>query len=167
MADVTPDGPRRGPAAAGRDRGVSPVFAYVLTLGIASLLVSGLVIAAGGYVETQREATSRSELRVLGQQVSADIAAADRLNRTEGATEVSISRTLPERVVGSQYSLSVRTDPTDPTDPYLELTTVRPDVTVEVGVATEKDVRETRIGGGAMVVEYRPPPDDDLVVTNE
>jgi hypothetical protein len=166
VADVTPDGPRPGPAAAGRDRGVSPVFAYVLTLGISSLLVAGLVIAAGGYVETQREATSRSELRVLGQQVSADIAAADRLTRTEGATEVSISRTLPERVVGSQYSLSVRTGSDDPTDPYLELTTVRPDVTVEVGVATETAVGETRIGGGEMVVEYDGSA-DELVVTNE
>ena len=166
MADVTPDGPRQGPAAAGRDRGVSPVVAYVLTLGISSLLIAGLVIAAGGYVETQREATSRSELRVLGQQVSADIAAADRLTRTEGATEISISRTLPERVVGSQYSLSVRTGPNGPTDPYLELTTVRPDVTVEVGVATETAVGETRIGGGEMVVEYDGSV-DELVVTNE
>ena len=163
MADVTPDGPRQGPAAAAGDRGVSPVVAYVLTLGISSLLIAGLVIAAGGYVETQREATSRSELRVLGQQVSADIAAADRLTRTEGATEVSISRTLPERVVGSQYSLSVRTDPNGP---YLELTTVRPDVTVEVGVATETAVGETRIGGGEMVVEYDGSV-DELVVTNE
>lgn len=163
MADVTPDGPRQVPAAAGGDRGVSPVVAYVLTLGISSLLVAGLVIAAGGYVETQREATSRSELRVLGQQVSADIAAADRLTRTEGATEVSISRTLPERVVGSQYSLSVRTDPTDT---YLELTTVRPNVTVEVGVATETDVRATTIGGGDMLVEYDAS-DDKLVVKNE
>ena len=166
MADVTPDGPRQGPAAAGRDRGVSPVVAYVLTLGISSLLIAGLVIAAGGYVETQREATSRSELRVLGQQVSADIAAADRLTRTEGATEVSISRPLPERVVGSQYSVSVRTNSNGPTDPYLELTTVRPDVTVEVGVATETDVRETTVSGGGIVVEYDGSA-DELVVTNE
>ena len=166
MADVTPDGTRPWAAPVDHDRGVSPVFAYVLTLGISSLLVAGLLIAAGGYVETQREATSRSELRVLGQQVSADIAAADRLTRTEGATEVSISRTLPERVVGSQYSLSVRTGSDDPTDPYLELTTVRPDVTVEVGVATETDVSATTIGGGDMVVEYDTS-DDKLVVKNE
>ena len=165
MADVRPEGPHPGTAAAGRDRGVSPVFAYVLTLGISSLLIAGLVIAAGGYVETQREATSRSELRVLGQQVSADIAAADRLTRSEGATEVSISRPLPERVVGSQYSLAVRYD-AGPTDPYLELTTVRPNVTVEVDVTTETDVRKTTTGGGDMVVEYDGSA-DELVVTSE
>jgi len=138
----------------GHDRGVSPVFAYVLTLGISTLLISGLLIAAGGFVDTQREATSRSELRVIGQQVSADIAAADRLQRTDGATEVSISRTLPERVVGSQYSLSVRTDANGPTELYLELTTVQPSVTVDVGVTNETDVRASTISGGEMVVEY-------------
>jgi len=168
MADVTPDESPTGPVPAGEDmRGVSPVFSYVLTLGISTLLISGLIIAAGGFVETQRETTSRNELRVLGQQVSADIAAADRLNRTEGATEVSISRDLPERVVGSQYTVSVRTDTAGPTQPYLELTTVQPSVTVEVGVASETDVAERTVSSGEIVVEYRQPPDDDLVVTNE
>ena len=165
MADVTPDGPRPGTVAADRDRGVSPVVAYVLTLGISSLLVAGLLIAAGGYVETQREATSRSELRVLGQQVSADIAAADRMTRTEGSTEVSISRDLPERVVNSQYSLSVRNDANGPTNPYLQLTTVEPNVTVDVGVASETAVGRSTISGGEMVVEYDGAA-DELVVKN-
>lgn len=151
----------------GEDRGVSPVFGYVLTLGISTILVSGLIIAAGGYVEDQREATSKSELRVIGQQVSADIAAADRLNRTDGASSVSISRSLPERVVGSQYSISVVDDTNGPTRPYLQLTTVEPDVTVEVGVTTITDVRETTVSGGLIVVEYEPAPDDELVLKDE
>ena len=166
MANVTPDATRPGAGPVGHDRGVSPVFAYVLTLGISTLLISGLLIAAGGFVDTQREATSRSELRVIGQQVSADIAAADRMKRTEGATEVSISRDLPERVVNSQYSLSVRIDSNGPTKPYLELTTVQPSVTVDVGVTNETDVRATTISGGEMVVEYNES-DEELVMKNE
>ncbi len=149
----------------GTDRGISPVFGYVLTLGISTLLVSGLLIAAGGFVEDQREATSRSELRVIGQQVSADIAAADRLNRTDGASEVAISRGLPERVVGSQYSISLRTDGNGPTPTYLRLTTVEPNVTVEVGVTTITDVQETTVSGGEIVVEYEEPA-DQLVMRN-
>ena len=165
MANVTPDGTRPEAAPVSHDRGVSPVFAYVLTLGISTLLISGLLIAAGGFVDTQREATSRSELRVIGQQVSADIAAADRMTRTEGSTEVSISRDLPERVVNSQYSLSVRTDTNGPTNPYLQLTTVEPNVTVDVGVASETTVGRSTISGGEMVVEYDGAA-DELVVKN-
>lgn len=136
------------------DRGVSPVFSYALTLSITTLVVGGLVLSAGAYVDDQRELTAQSELQVLGQQVSADIAAADRLNRTDDANQINISRSLPERVVGSQYSIQVRDDDGS-TSPYLELQTVRPEVTVEVGIVVS-DSTSIRIdataGGGDIEV---------------
>ena len=134
-------------------RGVSPVFGYVLTLGISTLLVSGLIIAAGGFVDNQRELTSRSELRVIGQQVSGDIAAADRLVRSGGGTRTNITRQIPERTVGSQYTVAVRTGG-GPTPAYLELRAVRPEVTVEVGIANETVVAGSEVGGGEIVVRY-------------
>ena len=136
------------------ERGVSPVLGYVLTLGISTLLVSGLLIAAGGFVDTQRERTTESELQVIGQQVSADIAAADRLHRTDGATDVVIRRELPDSVVGSEYTVFVRSDDDGPTDAYLRLTTVRPNVTVEVGVANETNVANSAVGGGEIEISY-------------
>ena len=136
------------------ERAVSPVFGYVLTLGISTLLVSGLLIAATGFVDTQRERTTESALQVVGQQVSADIAAADRLHRTDGATDVVIERGLPESVVGSQYTVFVWSDGNGPTDAYLRLTTVRPNVTVEVGVANETNVANSAVGGGEIEISY-------------
>ena len=136
------------------ERAISPVFGYVLTLGISTLLVSGLLIAAGGFVDTQRERTTESALQVVGQQVSADIAAADRLHRTDGATDVVIERDLPDSVVGSQYTVFVRSDDDGPTDAYLRLTTVRPNVTVEVGVANETNVADSAVGGGEIEISY-------------
>ena len=136
------------------ERAVSPVVGYVLTLGISTLLVSGLLIAATGFVDTQREQTTESELQVIGQQVSADIAAADRLHRTDGATDVVIRRELPDSVVGSQYTVFVRSDNEGPTDAYLRLTTARPNVTVEVGVANETNVADSAVGGGEIEISY-------------
>jgi len=134
------------------ERAVSPVVGYVLTLGISTLLMSGLLIAAGGFVDTQREQTTESELQVIGQQVSADIAAADRLHRTDGATDVVIRRELPDSVVGSQYTVFVRSDNDGPTDVYLRLRTVRPEVTAEVGVTNETNVAESAAGGGEIEI---------------
>ena len=134
------------------ERGVSPVFGYVLTLGISTVLVSGLLIAASGFVDTQREQTTESELQVIGQQVSADIAAADRLHRTDGATDVVIESELPESVVGSQYTVFVRSDNEGPTDTYLRLRTVRPEVTVEVGIASETTVVDSAVDGGEIEI---------------
>ena len=146
------------------ERGVSPVFGYVLTLGISTLLVSGLLIAASGFVDTQREQTTESELQVIGQQVSADVAAADRLHRTDGATDVVIERDLPDSVVGSQYTVFVRSDNEGPTNTYLRLRTVRPEVTVEVGIASETTVVDSAAGGGE--IEIRVTGAGNLEVTN-
>ena len=146
------------------ERGVSPVLGYVLTLGISTLLVSGLLIAASGFVDTQRERTTESELQVIGQQVSADIAAADRLHRTDGATDVVIKRELPDTVVGSQYTMFVRSDDDGPTNVYLRLRTVRPEVTAEVGVTNKTNVAESAAGGGE--IEIRVTDTGDLEVTS-
>lgn len=138
------------------DRGVSPVFAYVLTLGITTLLIAGLLVAASGYVEGQRESVGENELRVIGQQISADISAVDRLSRTEGAANASVSRDVPRNVVGSTYTVHVRDDGNGPTAPYLELSMSDPDVTVQVGVvlAPGSSIVESSVGGGSIVVEY-------------
>jgi hypothetical protein len=149
------------------DRGVSPVFGYALTLSISTLLIAGLLMAASGYVDTQRERTSENELTVVGQQVSADIAAADRLNRTDGADpdSLSITRSVPNRIVGSSYRIHLRTDGNGPTEPYLELRTTNPEVTVTVGVAVAPSttVAESSVDGGRISVEIE---NGDLVIRN-
>ena len=51
---------------AGDDRAVSTTLGYVLSLAIASILISGLMLATAGFVEGQREQVIRSELEVVG-----------------------------------------------------------------------------------------------------
>ncbi|MFQ3319236.1 MAG: hypothetical protein ACI8UR_002121 [Natronomonas sp.] len=137
----------------GDDRAVSPVFGYALTLSISTILVGGLLITAGGYVDSQRSTTAESELRVLGQQVSADISSADRLVRTDDVGTVSVGRSLPSQVVGSTYQIHVR-DSGGPTSPYLELTAQNPDVSVVVGITSKTSVAITSAAGGDIEVVY-------------
>lgn len=155
-----------GPSAPD-DRAVSPVFSYVLTLSIATLLVGGLLISAGGFIDDQRRNTGESELQVIGQQVSADIAAADRLNRTAGADDIRIGRTIPQEVVGSYYSIRV-VDSDGPTSPYLELSMDQPDVTVKVGIASKSavEVGADADGGSIAVVVEGTGSDRKVVIQN-
>lgn len=132
------------------DRAVSPVFGYVLTLSVATLLVGGLLVSAGGFVDDQRRNTAESELRVIGQQISADIAAADRLNRTAGADVIRVGRDLPQDVVGSPYTIRV-VESGGPTYPHLELSTNRPEVTVVVGIASKSDVQTGVVADGGRI----------------
>lgn len=92
---------------AGVNRGVSTVVGYVLNLGIATLLVTGLLIAGAGLVEDQRERTVRTELDVIGNRLAADLETADRLLRTTNGT-VTLESSQPATVAGSGYRIDLR-----------------------------------------------------------
>lgn len=137
------------------DRAVSPVFAYTLTLGVTALLITGLLISSGGYVEEQRERTIENQLYVVGHQLSADVAAADRLVRSDDQSSVRITREVPKSIVGSTYTIHVRADPlASDSEYYLELNSTDHDVSARVAVASLTDVEESSVGGGEVVVEY-------------
>lgn len=157
-----------GRRAVGRDRrAVSTTLNYVLTLTIATLLVSGLLIAVSGYVADQRDQTVRNELKVIGQQLAGDMARADRMARTtrgSGPVVVSINRDLPNTVVGTTYGVEVVTGP--PTDPpYLVLSTTDPSVSVQVELANQTVIADTAFGGGSIQIAYDAA-NDELEVTN-
>lgn len=128
------------------ERAVSTTLGYTLNLTVATLLISGLLMAGGGFVEDQRERTIRSELHVVGQQISANVAAADRLASTAKTGDaVVVSQDLPEEVAGARYTIAVETDGSEE---YLTLSTDSPDVSVRVNLATETRVAPTDISGG-------------------
>lgn len=141
----------------GDERAVSTLVGYAIGLAIVTLLITGLLVATATVVADQRERTVRSELRVVGQQLSADLQAADTLVRADQpgspASEVELRRDLPETVGGLSYSIAVNPGTCSPS-PCLVLSTNNPDVTVEVQVATEESVTSTTVTGGDVVIEY-------------
>jgi hypothetical protein len=137
----------------GDERGVSTTLGYILNLTVATLVVTGLLVAGGDIVTDQREQTTRSELTVIGQQLAADLVAADELAVTadEGDT-VEIERQLPQEVAGRTYSISVVDS--GGSQPYLQLSATGSDVTVEVDLTLETPIVESSMNGGAVRIRY-------------
>ena len=133
-----------------RNRAVSTTLGYALTLGITTLLITGLLVGMGGFIEDQRERAIRSELEVVGQQLAADVEAGDRFVGA-GDTDFAVQRSLPNDVVGVSYRISVVVDGMDT---YLRLSTSNPAVTVEVDMALTASIAETTVTGGQVVVTY-------------
>lgn len=133
------------------DRAVSTTVSYVLTLGISSLLIVGLLVTAGGFVEDQRKTTIQQELSVLGQQLAADLSGADRLVRV-GGEEVAVRSALPADATGIRYRIEVIPDPSGPTT--LRLSTEDPGISIVVPVHTEKPVGSAAFDGGDIVVTW-------------
>lgn len=134
-----------------RDRGQAITLNYTLGIAIATVLVTGLLIAGGGFVQDQRERAARAELRVIGQQIASDVEAADRLvASTDGDANVSIARRLPTKVAGSTYDVEVVAE----SDPYIRLTATDPDVEVEVEVTNQTAVEGSAISSSRVLVNY-------------
>lgn len=147
MADV---GPRGDPSrrSRNRDRGVSTVVGYVLNIGIATLLITGLILAGGNLVSDQRDRAIRSEFGVIGHRVAANLETADRLVRASDGGSVSLEAELPTHISGQQYQISIEPDADEEVD--VVLTMDQPDITVSVHVNNTTAIEPTTVTGGGL-----------------
>jgi hypothetical protein len=131
------------------ERGQAITLNYTISLGLGLLVVTGLLVAGGNFVGDQREQATRAELRVVGQQVAATVASADRLaSTTDGSGTVRLSRSLPDRVAGSAYSVELVAS----ADAHLLVRSANPDVEISVAVLNETALSASTVGGGDVVV---------------
>ncbi|EMA00177.1 DUF7266 family protein [Haloferax denitrificans] len=158
LPDDRADRTRRGKRALrarGRstDRGVSTALGYVLTLSITVVLISGLMVAAGGFVSDERKRVTETELDVVGNRLAAGIESVDRIGAAPGESRVEATIRLPPRVAGTTYTIEV--EPGPPTE--LVLTSTDPEVTVRVPVKTETSLAASRLDGGDVTITYDSP----------
>lgn len=135
------------------DRAVSTTLSYAMSLTIITLLVTGVFMATGDFVEDERERTVRSEFKVLGNRIAADIAAVDRLAGADTDSTAELTTDLPTTVAGKTYRINVTNNATGPNDITLS-TSSEPLIEVTVTVKTERPIATTTLSGGAIKVTY-------------
>lgn len=135
-------------------RGTSTALGYVLSLGIAAILITGLIVAGGGLMESQRNQAARLELRVIGQTLAEDLTSAARLADCPSC-EVTMRVDLPARVAGMAYLIEVSDTP-NPNIYRLTLRTGSSRVSVDLRMRTRIPYRQTTVTGGSLVVVYDP-----------
>lgn len=144
------------------DRATSTTLAYVLTLGIATILVSGLIVAGSTFVEDRREQVIRQELQVVGEHIASNIDQVDRYVRAgDDVSTARVQQNLPNSVSGATYNVKL----SDGSDPTLFLNSTQPDVTVTVNITTLTDVGASDAGGGSIVAKYDESA-DEIVIEN-
>ncbi|MFA1610186.1 DUF7266 family protein [Halobellus rubicundus] len=151
------------------DRAVSITVNYVIALAITAVLISGLLIGAGGYVEDQRDRVVREELDVVAEQLAAGIADADRLAAAEAVSRsVRVGVDLPRRVARESYRIEVTEIAAPGSEPArhdLTLRAARSDVSVTLTLTTSVDLTEGSTAGGWTVVRLDAA-NDTLVVAD-
>lgn len=133
-----------------RDRAVSTVVSYVITLGITTLLIGGLLMTAGNVVESREDATMRDALDVVGERIASNLMAADRLATTDPKrTAVEVS--LPSQLSGNGYTVTVNGSAST-----LVLVADGADATVAVEFVVDTPVVDTEVQGGNLVITLTP-----------
>lgn len=152
--DIEPTTPTTSFATA--SRAVSITLNYILVLAIAALLVSGLMLAGGVFVEDQRERVIENELSVIGHHLAGDLEAVDRMVQAGGGDveRAEIDRSFQGSVTGTSYDITLEENPD-----RVVLTSTTPEVVVEVQVNVDTDIGHDTgelVDGGDMSVQYDP-----------
>ena len=136
------------------DRAVSVTVGYTLNLAIAAVLFSALLIAGSGLIDDQTRTVTHDELSVTGQQLAAELSAADRLVRageSHESVELSIQTELPERTAAGGYTVTIGHSDGDGT---IDLETTGPNVEVTVPFRSSTEIENTTLSGGTVRIEY-------------
>lgn len=127
-------------------RATSITLNYVLVLGISTVLVTGLIVAGGSFVEDQRETVIEGELKIIGNHLAANLEQVDRYvnaNESSNPDTAYINQTFQQQVTGSTYQVELINN--SGTDQVL-LTSTNGNVDVRVNVSVR-----TPVDGGAAV----------------
>lgn len=147
------------------DRAVSVAVTHVLTIGITTVLISGLLLGAGNLLDQQSDRAGERELRAIGDRIATELVTASEQGKRANAT-VAIRTTHPSRVVGDDYVVELD-DSSDcfasnGYDGCLTLSSSGSDLTVEVPVSTPAGVAvdPATVSGDSIVVVYDPASDE-------
>jgi len=94
MSECTPAG-----------RGLSTPLSHVLSVGITTILIVGLMTGASGFLDNQSERTARQELDTIGNRIAGELDQADTLGRQ--GDNVTLTTTHPNSVAGSTYTVTL------------------------------------------------------------
>lgn len=148
----------RGRGLQSAKRGTSIALNYVLVLGIAAMLISGLIIAGSSFVDDQRERVVQGELNVIGNHLAGNLEQVDRYAKAgDGETAGHVNQSFQRQVTGENYEIELlEPDPADDGPAQLVLTPQSSDVTVRVNatVSDDLDIESSSARGGTISVHY-------------
>lgn len=140
------------------DRSVSTTLSYVLTLAITTVLISGLLIAGGTMVETQRERVAEQELGVTAERLATGLADADRLGDTVTGGAVRVRVWLPEQIAGSAYNIELKNETmpaAKPAKATISMSSQFVDADTSLSLRTGIPIANRTIIGGPVVIEHK------------
>lgn len=135
----------------GDTRAVSPAVTQALTIGITSLLVTGLLLSGGSFLDEEQKDIARQGLIDVGSGVASDLVRLDQFQAGGEPRTLAFTSTYPDRIAGEGYRIHLLPGP-DRTTIYVNSTAS--DLSTQVRFENETAVCERRVSGGTVVIAY-------------
>jgi len=132
-------------------RGVSPAVTQALTIGITSLLVTGLLIGGSQMVDSQRERVTEEALENVGDGIARDLVRLDAFDTETLDSTISFRAMYPERIADQSYNVEVSPD-TSRTRVYVNASGL--DRYAVVQFRNETSVCPSVVSSGPLAVSY-------------
>lgn len=138
------------------DRALSSAMTHVLTVAIVTVLVSGLLVAAGTMLADQREYAAEEQLETIGHRLSLELATAERLAARGTGGTATLRADHVDRVTGRPYDVRLTGDAAacGGVEPCLVLQSSDPDARVAVPVRVDASVTESTVPGGRIEIVH-------------
>ena len=148
-------------------RAVSVTITHVLTIGITTILISGLMIGTGTLLDSQKDRATYDEKSTIGDRLAGEITAVDQAAQKEDTEgDITVRTEHPRQLSGGQYfvTLTEDCDTWDNTGPpsegerfCLQLESAQTEkVEVPLRIDTDEDwvVTDSPVQGGEIWIHY-------------
>lgn len=143
------------------DRGVSIAITHVLTIGITTILVTGLLVGASGLLEDQKTGAAETELRTIGNRMAEDVSNVGYQAGNAGDS-ITLRTNHPSQVSGSGYSVSLYGTNAPECGPYettpdvacLVLQSPQANAEIIVPFRNATPISESSVSGGDFYIHY-------------
>lgn len=132
-------------------RAVSITTGYIINVGIATLVLSTLLLGMQGTFDNIERTTANTQSEAVAEKIAAEMVQADRLARVDAQSSGMITFELRDSVGGSDYSVEVTKD-------YVNISTDSHVTSLGYNITSEVNSSEFS-GGGEIDVEYDGEPD--------
>lgn len=140
------------------DRGVSIAVTHVLTIGITTILIAGLLVGGSGLLETEKDRATKTELRTIGNRMASEMSSAYYSHDDVSGGSVAVQVSHPEYVAGNNYNVELKesgcSGPAVSIDPCLVLDTPtgNDEVVIPIDPEIELQAASARVNGGSFYV---------------
>ncbi|PSP84067.1 hypothetical protein BRC96_06065 [Halobacteriales archaeon QS_6_64_34] len=132
-------------------RAVSPAVTQALTIGVSTILITGLLLAGSSFTDTKRDNTVRQGLQDVGSGLASDLVRLDKFDTAGVADNISFSSEYPDRIAGEGYRVHLVEGADRAT---IHVNSTASNRRTQVRFRNDHPVCESTVPGGQLTVAY-------------